>query len=58
MVPQTMPISVYGGYKHVDAGAGSIFSTGSDEDIFFVGLKFYMNGSGAGRKRERPLRKR
>jgi hypothetical protein len=40
---QTTPVSVYGGYQHVDAGF-----LGGNEDIFFVGAKLYLNGSGGG----------
>ena len=36
-------MSVYGGYQHVDAGF-----LGGNEDIFFVGAKLYLNGSGGG----------
>ncbi|HWA90912.1 MAG TPA: hypothetical protein VG889_12805 [Rhizomicrobium sp.] len=37
------PISIYGGYQHVEIGNG-----GGDGNLFFVGLKFYMNGNGGG----------
>lgn len=35
------PVSIYGGYQHVDLGGSS------DADVVFVGVKLYMNGSGA-----------
>ncbi|HVZ91121.1 MAG TPA: hypothetical protein VG843_05675 [Rhizomicrobium sp.] len=40
---ETMPVSVYGGYQHADASSGAFGVSG---DIFFVGLKFYVNGDG------------
>jgi hypothetical protein len=43
LVSSSMPVSVYGGYQHVDLGAGP----GTDADIVFVGLKLYFNGNGA-----------
>lgn len=39
------PLSLYGGYEHVDASAGGFGAIG-DADIFFVGMKFYFNGDG------------
>jgi len=44
---QTMPVSIYGGYEHADLNASSFGNLGSG-DFFFVGIKLYMNGSGAG----------
>ena len=35
-----MPLSLYGGYEHADGDTSG--------DLFFVGLKLYMNGNGAG----------
>jgi hypothetical protein len=40
---ETMPISIYGGYEHADADAGGF---GGGGDLFFVGLKLYMNDNG------------
>jgi len=42
---ETMPISIYGGYEHADFNTGG-FGFGGGGDLFFVGLKLYMNGSG------------
>jgi hypothetical protein len=44
---QSTPVSIYGGYQHVDSGSGGFLGS-SNDDIFFVGLKLYMNGSGGG----------
>jgi hypothetical protein len=44
----TMPVSLFGGYQHVDVNAGGAgFAGGDAGDILFVGLKFYMNGDGS-----------
>jgi hypothetical protein len=45
MFSRSMPVSIYGGYEHADAGSGG-FGGGGDE--FFVGLKLYMNNPGGG----------
>ena len=39
----SMPLSLYGGYQHVDLNSGP----GSQADIVFVGVKLYFNGNGA-----------
>ena len=40
-----VPVSIYGGWEHADAGAGGL---GANGDLFFVGLKFYFNGANGG----------
>jgi hypothetical protein len=45
MFSNTMPVSIYGGYEHADAGAGGF---GLDGNAFFVGLKVYMDSVGGG----------
>jgi hypothetical protein len=42
LISNNTPVSIYGGYQHVDLGAGP----GSDANVVFVGVKLYMNGSG------------
>lgn len=49
---ETMPVSVYGGYEHADLGNGG-FGLSGDGDLFFVGLKLYMNGANGGTLVER-----
>lgn len=44
---QSTPVSIYGSYQHVNSGSGGFLGS-SNDDIFFVGLKLYMNGSGGG----------
>jgi len=46
LISQSTPVSVYGGYQHVDSSA-FLFGTAS-QDIFFVGAKLYLNGPGGG----------
>jgi hypothetical protein len=41
----SMPISIYGGYEHADVGSGGFGVAGN---LFFVGLKLYMNDPGNG----------
>jgi len=38
----TMPLSIYGGYQHIDSG----LFFGASQDVVFVGLKFYFGGAG------------
>ena len=40
LISQSFPVSVFGGYSHVDAG--------SSADVFFVGVKIYLNEPGGG----------
>jgi hypothetical protein len=40
LVSESTPISVYGGYQHVDV-------TGGDANVWFIGLNLYVNGNGA-----------
>jgi hypothetical protein len=44
---ETMPVSIYGGYEHADLGSGG-FGLSGDGDLFFVGVKLYMNGANGG----------
>lgn len=41
MFSETFPVSVYGGYQHVDIGG-----LGGDGNVWFVGLKLYTNDDG------------
>jgi hypothetical protein len=41
LISNTTPVSIYGGYQHVDISGG-------DANVFFVGVKLYMNGAGGG----------
>lgn len=43
----SLPISVYGGYEHADLSSNGFGGLGGG-DLFFVGLKFYFNGSSGG----------
>lgn len=45
MFSNTLPVSIYGGYEHADENSGG-FGTGGN--LFFVGLKLYMNSEGGG----------
>jgi len=45
MFSNSMPLSVYGGYEHADAGSGGL---GLGGNAFFVGLKFYFNNPTGG----------
>jgi hypothetical protein len=40
---ESTPVSIYGGYQHVDENA---FGLNGNGNFFFVGLKFYFNGTG------------
>ncbi len=42
----TTPLSVFGGYEHIDASAAGFGGVGNS-DIVFAGLKFYFNGGGS-----------
>jgi hypothetical protein len=44
LISESMPVSVYGGYQHVEYGNGLY----GDDNLLFVGLKLYMNGQGGG----------
>jgi hypothetical protein len=44
MFSHSMPLSIYGGYEHEDLSN----SGGGAGNLFFVGLKFYFNGSTGG----------
>ncbi len=46
---QSLPVALYGGYEHADLNAGGFgYNAGGAGDLFFIGLKLYMNGDGSG----------
>jgi len=46
---ETLPVSIYGGYEHAEATVNGFGGgTSTSGDLFFVGVKLYMNGSGDG----------
>jgi len=46
LISQTCPVSIFGGYTHLDAGSGG--GGGTSEDAFFVGIKIYTNDPAGG----------
>lgn len=58
MFSNTMPVSIYGGYQHLDCGSGFVIC-GGNSDVLFVGAKFYFGQGGSGtlvdRQREEGL---
>jgi hypothetical protein len=42
LISQSFPVSIFGGYSHIDANGGG------NEDAFFVGIKIYTNDPAGG----------